>query len=190
MRMVGAWGDRQNPADRLDPVSSAMIVDERDHGLDRRSSSAIAKYADALRRISLAWRSSRFSRSSTMPKPMSARWPRLWLLPAVWCGAMWQTCPGRLKSKFAADSALEGSNQSSQQTQRWREPDSNSPSHRKGEPFRRPPHWFCTPSIGIERKQDGPGRAGLQRARSSNAHGESQRSPGGDQGRDGGLALI
>ena len=33
-----------------------MIVDERDHGLDRRSSSAIAKYALALRRISLAWR--------------------------------------------------------------------------------------------------------------------------------------
>jgi hypothetical protein len=38
-----------------------MIVDEADHGLDRRSSSAIAKYADALRRISLAWRSSRAS---------------------------------------------------------------------------------------------------------------------------------
>jgi hypothetical protein len=43
-----------------------MIVYERDHGLDRRSSSATAKYADALRRISLAWRSSRFSRSSTL----------------------------------------------------------------------------------------------------------------------------
>ena len=40
-----------------------MIVDERDHGLNRRSSSAWAKYADALRRISLACRSSRFSRS-------------------------------------------------------------------------------------------------------------------------------
>jgi hypothetical protein len=33
-------GDRQNPADRLDPVGIAMIVDERDHVFDRRSSSA------------------------------------------------------------------------------------------------------------------------------------------------------
>jgi hypothetical protein len=41
-----------------------MRVDERHHRFDRRSSPAIAKYADALRRISLAWRSSRFSRSS------------------------------------------------------------------------------------------------------------------------------
>jgi len=41
-----------------------VIVDDGDHGFDRRSSSAAAKYADALRRISLAWRSSRFSRSS------------------------------------------------------------------------------------------------------------------------------
>jgi hypothetical protein len=32
----------------------AMIVDERNHGLNRRSSSAWAKYALALRRISLA----------------------------------------------------------------------------------------------------------------------------------------
>src|SRR5262245_29582309 len=40
-----------------------MIVDERDHGFTRRSSSAWAKYADALRRISFACRSSRFSRS-------------------------------------------------------------------------------------------------------------------------------
>jgi C4-dicarboxylate-specific signal transduction histidine kinase len=34
-----------------------VIVDERDHRLNGRSSSAWAKYADALRRISLAWRS-------------------------------------------------------------------------------------------------------------------------------------
>jgi hypothetical protein len=39
-----------------------MIVDERDHGLPRRST-AWAKYADALRSISFACRSSRFSRS-------------------------------------------------------------------------------------------------------------------------------
>ncbi len=49
-----------------------MRVDERDHGFDRRSSSAIAKYADALRRISLAWRSSRFSRSSALIRACSA----------------------------------------------------------------------------------------------------------------------
>jgi hypothetical protein len=41
----------------------ALIVNEGDNGLYRRSSSAWAKYADALRRISFACRSSRFSRS-------------------------------------------------------------------------------------------------------------------------------
>ena len=66
MRMIGRWGDRQHPADRLDPIRPAVIVDEGDHGLNRRSSSAWAKYAEALRRISLAWRSSRFSRSSAL----------------------------------------------------------------------------------------------------------------------------
>ena len=64
MSVIGRRGDRQHPADRLDPMGPAMIVDEGDHGLNRRSSSAWAKYALALRRISLAWRSSRFSRSS------------------------------------------------------------------------------------------------------------------------------
>jgi hypothetical protein len=43
-----------------------MLVDERLHGLKRRSSSAWAKDALALRRISLAWRSSRTSRSSAL----------------------------------------------------------------------------------------------------------------------------
>src|SRR4051794_30179838 len=43
-----------------------VIVDERDHRLKGRSSSAWAKYADALRRISLAWRSSLFSRSRAL----------------------------------------------------------------------------------------------------------------------------
>lgn len=42
-----------------------MHFNEVHHHLDRRSSSAVAKYADALRSISLAWRSSRFSRSSS-----------------------------------------------------------------------------------------------------------------------------
>src|ERR1700740_2576492 len=56
----------QLSAERLDPVLIALIVDERDHHFGRRSSSAWAKYADALRRISLARRSSRFSRSSSL----------------------------------------------------------------------------------------------------------------------------
>ena len=64
--VVGRRGDRQQPADRLDPVRVAVIVDERDHGLDRRSSSAIAKYAEAFRRISFACRSSRTSRSRAL----------------------------------------------------------------------------------------------------------------------------
>src|SRR5215204_1559739 len=43
-----------DPPDRLDPIIPAMRVDERDHRLNGRSSSARAKYALALRRISLA----------------------------------------------------------------------------------------------------------------------------------------
>jgi hypothetical protein len=43
MRVVGRRGDRQQPADRLDPVDGAVLVDEGDHERDRRSSSAIAK---------------------------------------------------------------------------------------------------------------------------------------------------
>ena len=35
--------DPQHLADRLDPEGPAMIIDERDHGFDRRSGSAIAK---------------------------------------------------------------------------------------------------------------------------------------------------
>src|SRR5690606_1423875 len=66
MIVIGGWGDRQNLADRLDPVMPSLIVDEGDHGLNRRSSSAWAKYADALRRISLAWRNSRPSRSRSL----------------------------------------------------------------------------------------------------------------------------
>jgi hypothetical protein len=40
-----------------------VLINEGDHRLNGRSSSAWAKYAEALRRISLACRSSRFSRS-------------------------------------------------------------------------------------------------------------------------------
>ena len=68
---VSGWGDRQHAADRLDPMPPTVIVDERDHRLNGRSSSAWAKYADALRRISLACRNSRFSRSSALIWPVS-----------------------------------------------------------------------------------------------------------------------
>src|SRR5690554_1711283 len=43
-----------------------MLVDKGDHRFSGRSSSAWAKYAEALRRISLACRSSRFSRSRAL----------------------------------------------------------------------------------------------------------------------------
>ena len=43
MGMIGRRGDRHNLADRLDPVGLTMVVDEGDHGLNRRSSSACAK---------------------------------------------------------------------------------------------------------------------------------------------------
>jgi hypothetical protein len=45
-----------------------MVVDEGDHGLNRRSTSALAKKALTLRGIWLAWRSSRFSRSSAFSR--------------------------------------------------------------------------------------------------------------------------
>ena len=40
---IGRRGHRQYLADRLDPMDPTMIVDEGDHGLNRRSSSAWAK---------------------------------------------------------------------------------------------------------------------------------------------------
>ena len=41
--VVGRRSDRQHLADRLDPMRPTIIVDERDHGFTRRSSSAWAK---------------------------------------------------------------------------------------------------------------------------------------------------
>jgi len=72
MLAIRRRGDRQDLADRLDPVRLPMLVDERGQGLNRRSSSAWAKYADALRRISFAWRSSRFSRTSALSRSRSS----------------------------------------------------------------------------------------------------------------------
>src|SRR5208337_1951366 len=71
MLVVGGWGDRQHGADRLDPVLGAVVFDEVTHDLGRRSSSACAKYAEALRRISLARFSSRTSRSRSLSRSRS-----------------------------------------------------------------------------------------------------------------------
>ena len=72
MGAVRRRSDRQHLADRFDPVDRSMIVDEGDHVRDRRSSSAVAKYADAFRRISLACRNSRFSRSKPLIRSRSS----------------------------------------------------------------------------------------------------------------------
>ena len=77
---VRRWGDLQDAADRLDPKLLAVLIDERLQDLMRRSSSAWAKNALASFRISLALRSSRFSRSSSLIRWASAvetpsRWP-------------------------------------------------------------------------------------------------------------------
>src|SRR5437867_6618885 len=69
--VVLRWGDRQLRADRLDPVLGPVGVNERHHHFGRRSSSAWAKKADALRRISLARFSSRFSRSNSLSRSRS-----------------------------------------------------------------------------------------------------------------------
>src|SRR3954453_21159168 len=73
MGVICRWGDRRHFADRLDPVDGAMFVDEGDHFLNGRSSSAWAKYADALllRSRSLR-RNSQTSRSSTLIRSRSS----------------------------------------------------------------------------------------------------------------------
>ena len=116
-------GDRQQPADRLDPVDATVIVDERDpcrclghrlpdgtgstrrvDGFDRRSSSAIAKYADAFRKISFACRSSRTSRSKALMRRRSslvgpARTP---------CSrSAWRTQPRRVSAVHPIFDAIE-----------------------------------------------------------------------------------
>src|SRR4051812_40105737 len=92
-RLVRARGDlsaglRQGRADRLDPEPVAVLVDVLDEHRGRhsgayfslRSSSAAAKNADAVRRISFTRRSSLTSRSSSAIRFASAvvtpgRWP-------------------------------------------------------------------------------------------------------------------
>ncbi len=53
------------------PKLLSMVLNKIDHHFGRRSSSACAKYAEAFLRISLARRSSRFSRSSSFRRSCS-----------------------------------------------------------------------------------------------------------------------
>jgi hypothetical protein len=70
--VVHRRGNRQYRADRVGPVDVAVSVDEAHHHLARRSSSACAKHADAFLRISLARRSSKFSRSRCLRRSRSS----------------------------------------------------------------------------------------------------------------------
>jgi hypothetical protein len=78
MRIKCGLGDWQNLANRLDTQISTVLFDEGDNRLKGRASSACAKYADAFLRISLAWRSSRISRSMALNWARSSEvWPSL-----------------------------------------------------------------------------------------------------------------
>jgi hypothetical protein len=70
--VIRCWCNRQNPANRPDTKNITMICNETHHLRNGRSSSAAAKYADAFFRISLAWRSSRFSRSRALRRALSS----------------------------------------------------------------------------------------------------------------------
>ena len=80
MTSVARRGNLQNLADRLDPVLAPVRIDKAFQFFKRRSSSAWAKNALAVFRISLARRSSLFSRSSCLSRSRSdvvrpSRWP-------------------------------------------------------------------------------------------------------------------
>src|SRR6476469_4621015 len=72
MTSIARRGNLQHLADRLDPVGIPMLVDKLPQDLKRRSSSAWAKKALASRKISLALRSSRTSRSKAFTRSRSA----------------------------------------------------------------------------------------------------------------------
>src|SRR5690606_10132600 len=90
MQVVTGRSDLHHAADRLDPVTVTVLVNEGVQGLLRRrgagqSGSAWAKYALARRRISFALRSSRFSRSRALMRSRSSVvWPGRWPI-SVWC---------------------------------------------------------------------------------------------------------
>jgi len=62
---------KTNHTGRLDPQDLAILADEGDHPFCKQSSCALAKYADAKRRISFALRSCRFSCSSWSIRSLS-----------------------------------------------------------------------------------------------------------------------
>ena len=68
MGVIGRRGDRQHPADRLDPVRLAVIVDRGNHGLNRRSSSAWAKCKRSPCAIRSRWPAHE-ARGSRVPEP-------------------------------------------------------------------------------------------------------------------------
>ena len=70
-RVVGARGELQHAADRLDPEPVPVLVDVGDH-FRVRPSSSVAKKSDADFKISFARRSSRFSRSSSFSRARSS----------------------------------------------------------------------------------------------------------------------
>ena len=70
--IISGRGQLQCPADWPDPEGFTAFLNECYHLRNGRSSSATAKYADASRKISLACRSSRFSRSSCLIRAFSA----------------------------------------------------------------------------------------------------------------------
>lgn len=74
-----ARGHLQHPADGLDPVGITVAVDVVLQDFNRRSSSACVKNALAVFRMSLAWRSSLTSRSSSL-----MRWASELVVPGRW----------------------------------------------------------------------------------------------------------
>lgn len=88
----------QGAADGLDPETIAVFVDERDHLVVGRSSSA-AKKAEALRRISFARRSSRFSLRSLVISSASVV-----LRPGAWPWSM-RSCFHQLRFGVGRDPA-------------------------------------------------------------------------------------
>src|ERR1019366_6325359 len=70
-RVVGGRGELQHPADRLNSPAFPVVGNEL-HGLGGLGSSSRAKKREAALRISLARRSSRFSRSSSRIRSRSA----------------------------------------------------------------------------------------------------------------------
>ena len=69
--VVGVRGDRQVPADRLNPTFVPGIIDELNHLFSGRSGSA-AKKADAAFTSAFARRSSRTSRSNATSRACSS----------------------------------------------------------------------------------------------------------------------